>query len=218
MVGLRPPSNSFILSFRLTRPAASLPAAVQNTTPEDVLSQCWCSLTLAHTTSVGIWHSAGATKSWLHSDTLKKSFAEILKCLNKKLEPSRLKANHSEITVEHELKRRNKCTRNQRKDLARVPVHVCLWNLSLFFGFPLVSNVDHGRCWCVVQNWSIIPQNGNLLEEWSSWIEESMSPRKMTWFAFLWWSFAQTLGYFVCWSGHLGLSSSVQDTTPKGVL
>ena len=59
VVGLRPPSNSFILSFRLT-----MPAAVQNTTAEDVPSTCWCSLTLTLATSVSIWHCAGATKSW----------------------------------------------------------------------------------------------------------------------------------------------------------
>ena len=50
VVGLRPPSNSFILSFRLT-----MPAAFQNTTPCGVLSPCWCPLTLTLTTSIGIW-------------------------------------------------------------------------------------------------------------------------------------------------------------------
>ena len=54
LVGLRPPSKialffhfvshsfSFILSFCLTMSAVSLPAAVPNTIPEGVLSQCWC--------------------------------------------------------------------------------------------------------------------------------------------------------------------------------
>ena len=54
LVGLRPPSKSaqfshfvshsfsFILSFCLTMPAVSVPAAVQNTIPEGVLAQCWC--------------------------------------------------------------------------------------------------------------------------------------------------------------------------------
>ena len=72
LVGLRPASKfasfshsfSFILSFRLTMPAVSLPAAVQNTTPEGVLSLCGCSLAVTLTTSIGIWHGAGATKSW----------------------------------------------------------------------------------------------------------------------------------------------------------
>ena len=45
----RPPPTSFLLSLRLTMPAVSLPAAVQNTIPEGVLSQCGCSLTLTHT-------------------------------------------------------------------------------------------------------------------------------------------------------------------------
>ena len=88
-VDLRPPSDSFILSFRLT-----MPAAVQDTTLEGVLSSCGCSFPLTLTTSMGIWHSAGVTKgvtspaahrgiwhdagvtkSWLPSATLKKSFA-----------------------------------------------------------------------------------------------------------------------------------------------
>ena len=43
-------------------PAVSLRAAVQDTTPEDVLSKCWCSLTSTLTTSIGIWHDAGVTK------------------------------------------------------------------------------------------------------------------------------------------------------------
>ena len=64
LVGLRPPSNSFILSLHLTITLYLSPVAVQDTTPEGVLSLCWCSLTLTLTTSIGIWHSAGATKSW----------------------------------------------------------------------------------------------------------------------------------------------------------
>ena len=78
--------------------SASLPAAVQNTTPEGVSFKCWCPLTLTLTTSIGIWHSAGVTKgvtssaahrgiwhgvgvmqSWLHSATLTKFFAVIEK-------------------------------------------------------------------------------------------------------------------------------------------
>ena len=55
--------NSFILSFCLTITTASLSDPVQNTTPEDILSLCWCSLVLTLTTSMCIWHSAGATKS-----------------------------------------------------------------------------------------------------------------------------------------------------------
>ena len=45
-------------------PAVSLSAAVQDTTPCGVLSQCWCSLTLTLTTSMSTWDGAGATKSW----------------------------------------------------------------------------------------------------------------------------------------------------------
>jgi hypothetical protein len=38
--------------------------SAQNTTEAGVLFKCWCSLTLTLTTSIGIWHSAGATTSW----------------------------------------------------------------------------------------------------------------------------------------------------------
>ena len=43
----------------------------RNTTPQGVLSPCWCSLTLTLTTLIEIWDGAGATKSWLYSGTLK---------------------------------------------------------------------------------------------------------------------------------------------------
>ena len=97
LVGLRPPSNSFIPPHYHS---TSLPAAVQNTTPEGVHSSCGCSLTLTLTTVIGIWHSAGATKgvtspaahrgiwhgavatkSWLHLPSCK-SFVGIKKILN----------------------------------------------------------------------------------------------------------------------------------------
>ena len=64
LVGLRPPSNSFIISFCLTLTTESLSDPVQNTTPEGILSKCWCSLILTLTTSMGIWDGAGAAKSW----------------------------------------------------------------------------------------------------------------------------------------------------------
>ena len=38
--------------------------SVQDTTPEGVLSSCGRPLTLTLNTSIGIWHGAGATKSW----------------------------------------------------------------------------------------------------------------------------------------------------------
>ena len=44
-----------------------------------------------------------------------------------------------------------------------LPVNVSSLNLSLFLAFPLHSNVDSGRCWFVVENWRILPRNGNLL-------------------------------------------------------
>ena len=48
---------------------------LQDTTAEGVLSSCGCSLTLTLTTSIDIWRSAGATRSWLHSPGRSKSFA-----------------------------------------------------------------------------------------------------------------------------------------------
>ena len=56
--------------------------SVQDTTPEGVLSLCWCYLTLTLATSMGILDGAGATKSWFHSATLTKSFALIKQSLS----------------------------------------------------------------------------------------------------------------------------------------
>ena len=67
LVGLRPPSrNWLILSLCLSITTATLSDPVPNTTPEGILSLCWCSLILTHTTSMGIWDGAGATRSWLN--------------------------------------------------------------------------------------------------------------------------------------------------------
>ena len=91
-----------------------------------------------------------------------------------------------------------------------------LWDLSV--SLFLCVKVDFGCSHFVVQNWRILPQNGNLVGKMSSWIEESFFPAQMTWIVVQWWSFAQTLGYSVFSSVHLCLSSSVQDTTAEGVL
>ena len=56
--------------------------SAQNTTPEGILSLCWCSLILTLTTSMGIWYNAGATESWLQSPRWSKSFALIEKRLS----------------------------------------------------------------------------------------------------------------------------------------
>ena len=56
--------NSFIISLRVTMPAASLSVRPKTQLQEGVLSSCGCSLTLTVTTPIGIWHSAGATISW----------------------------------------------------------------------------------------------------------------------------------------------------------
>ena len=63
LVGLRPPPFCYVLSLHLTMPTVSV-RSVHDTIEEGVLSLCGCSLTLTLTTSIGIWHSAGATKSW----------------------------------------------------------------------------------------------------------------------------------------------------------
>ena len=55
-----------------------------------------------------------------------------------------------------------------------LPVNVISLNLSLFLAFSLHSNVDSAPYCFVVQNWRIPPQNGNLVEELSSWVEEPL--------------------------------------------
>ena len=91
--------------------------------------------------------------------------------------------------------------------MVRVPVNMSLVNPSLFITFPLLSNVDSGRCRFVVQNRIVYSPNDNLPEELSSYTEKSFFLCLMTRFATQFWSFAQTLCCFVCSS--LCLSSSV---------
>ena len=100
-----------VTSSQLLRLFAGLPIhrfisvylSFHDTTPEGILSSCGCSLTLTISASIGIWHSAGATKgvtspaahrgiwhsagvtrSWFHSPSWSKSFPEIQKCLDAK--------------------------------------------------------------------------------------------------------------------------------------
>ena len=75
--------------------------------------------------------------------------------------------------------------------------------------YSLLSKVVSDRCWFVVQNWRIPPQNADLLGKMSSWTEESFFPCQMTWFAPQLWSSAQTLRYFAWSSVHPCLSSTV---------
>ena len=70
----------------------------------------------------------------------------------------------------------------------------CSWPIPLFSCFSFVLD----RWFVVVQNRRILPQNGNLLEELLSWIEESFFPCQMTWLSAKFASFAQTRGWFVC--------------------
>ena len=75
--------NSFILSFCLTITTASLSDPVQNTTPDLVLSQCWCSLTVTHTQPQWVYGMVRVPRD-LDCPLLKKrkSLAEIKKRLN----------------------------------------------------------------------------------------------------------------------------------------
>ena len=77
LFGLRPPSK--IPSFAHYAYHISLPS-VQYKSSEGVLSLCGCSLTLTLTTSIGIWHSADATKSWFLVLQLS-CFVESLRCM-----------------------------------------------------------------------------------------------------------------------------------------
>ena len=66
-VPLRRPSASLDFLHSLTPPDYTFRislCSVQDTTPNGVLSQCGCCLTLTLITSIGIWQGAGATKSW----------------------------------------------------------------------------------------------------------------------------------------------------------
>ena len=76
---------------------------------------------------------------------------------------------HSQIRI-----RDKKINPDGWKGMLWLPVNVSSLNLSLFLAFPLHSNVDTARDCFVVQNWRVLPQNGKLLEELSSWIEESL--------------------------------------------
>ena len=198
-------------------PQSLFTSSIQDTTPCGVLSSCGCSLSLTLTTSIGIWDGAGATKSSLHSLTLKKFYVAIKTSLSS----AKFYIQLIKGTLRDDNQVRIRDAKNKSwwlKGMVWVSVNISSLNLSLTLAFPLFANVDSDRGWFVVQNWRIPPQNGNLLEELSSWTEESFFPCKMTWLALQWWSPAQTLGYFVWWSIHLCLSSTLQDTTPEGVL
>ena len=63
--------RKFLHSLTPPHHACCIPLrSVQDTTPCGVLPSCGCSLTLSLTTSIGIWDSAGATKSWSSDQSL----------------------------------------------------------------------------------------------------------------------------------------------------
>jgi hypothetical protein len=156
--------NSCILPFRLTMPAASL-SVLSKTQLQKAFSVHAGALT--HTTSIGICHNAGATKSLLHSPTLK-SFAVIKKSLNSE----KLYVQLIRETLRDDIRIGIVDTKNidpdAWKDMVGILVNISSVNLSLFLAFPLLANVDSGRCWLVVRNRITPPENGNLLEELSS--------------------------------------------------
>ena len=183
------------------RPSASLEflhslsfstRSVQDTIPESVLSSCGCFLTLTLTTSIGIWHSAGATKSWLHSPGRSKSFAVIKNSLNS-----------TEILCLDEKRNAQRWQSNtnwrRKKDMMMrervwcheilIPFYAIVLFLSIFFDFSsnalknlpvtlfLCAKVDFGCARFVVrklknsstkgqspsQNWSVARNNHPLL-------------------------------------------------------
>ena len=175
--------NSFILSFCLTITTASLSDPVQNTTPEGILSLCWCSLVLALITSMGTWDGAGATRSWLHSPGWSKFLVLIRKSLNStKLFHlgERRNAQRWQSSTNWRLKkicpeaRKSMLPWNIDPFLYNCPVLVdflwflinCLWNLSI--SLFSCAKAEFGCCWFVAQYCRIPPQDGNLFEEWTS--------------------------------------------------
>ena len=147
-----------------------------------------------HTTSMGIWDGAGATKSWLHSGTLKKVF-----CPDKK--KSQLKRNFLSgwwekrwtMTMRNELETLKKlfwwgkmCGAMQYRSLAvkvlfscwislnfvELPLKCMCFSISLF----LNAKVDFDCVWFVVRNCQIPVENGNLLWDLNSWTAESCFP------------------------------------------
>ena len=147
-----------------------------------------------HTTSMGIWDGAGATKSWLHSGTLKKVF-----CPDQK--KSQLKRNFLSgwwekrwtMTMRNELETLKKlfwwgkmCGAMQYRSLAvkvlfscwislnfvELPLKCMCFSISLF----LNAKVDFDCVWFVVRNCQIPVENGNLLWDLNSWTAESCFP------------------------------------------
>ena len=110
----------------------------------------------------GIWHSVGATTSWVHSPRWSKSFAGIEKVSTQPkfsiwiIRETLIDDNQVRI-------RENKINPDEWKGMLWLLVNVSSFDLSLFLAFPLHSNVD-SACYClVIKNWRILPQNGNLL-------------------------------------------------------
>ena len=162
----------------------------------------------------------GATTSWLHSGTLKKFFAEICESLNPKSWAIQM--------IRESLSVHSRTRIGETKQVQSWSVKVSgACTRACYF----IASVSFSRFFSVLERWfwSLLIRRRsksdnsstkwpNLLEELSSWTEELFFSCKMTWCTLQWWSFAQTLGYFVCWSGHFCLSFTVRDTNPDGIL
>ena len=139
LVGLRPPSNRFILWLHLTKPAAS--RCVLDRTRLQKAFSFNTSVTRGVTSPAahrGIWHSAGATKSWLHYRRKKKVF-----CLDEK--KSRLNRNflsgweekRSDMTFEYDWKTQKNYSDKKRMRCQEIlnPCCTTVRFLSIFFNF-----------------------------------------------------------------------------------
>ena len=108
--------------------------------------------------------------------------------------PSKWEEKCWEMTVNDESKSQ-KMNYGDWMGTVRLLVNVSSLNLSIS-RFPRYSDVDSGPCWIVVQNYRIPPQNGNLVEELTSWTEEPLFPYQLTWLSAQFSAFAASLLLF----------------------
>ena len=116
----------------------------------------------------GIWHVAGATKSWFHSTSLQKSFALIKEVSRQVIFLSMWKEERSEMAAKYELETqkmnpyvwKGMVPWNIDPLLCNCPVIWFLINCvwTLSFSLFLWAKVGFGCSWFVVQNWRILPE------------------------------------------------------------
>ena len=170
--------KSFILSLCLTITTASLSDPVQNTTPEGILSLCWCSLTLTHT-----------LRQWVYGIVRVPRDLDCTLLVDRSLLPRSKQVSTQpkfsiwmrRETLRDDIQIRLKDTKSypdERKGvvpwnsdplLYNCPAFVdvlwflinCIKNLSISLFF--CAKVDSGCSWFVVQNWQIPSRNSNFL-------------------------------------------------------